>query len=167
MIHLSRLEQLEAIDKKIQEQQTVGKSAKLKYKEISIGDSINYQWVTQTYGRAEFDFCPVFKYKHLKQLFIVRRQQPVDDRGYVLNIDPDLRINSIWISSRCGKDSANHWMNYWCKEHKCLAQEWYYHTAKGSSPHCIYISEKCFNERVWTDNYGKFVDGTWYKIITD
>jgi hypothetical protein len=95
----------------------------LKIKELELKDKIQYKPLHPSYGRAEFVFCPVFKYGKMKELFIFRRQQD-EDENYHLDLKKLGFKKTICfdITSWSHKTDDPHiWRNPYCKEHKCLA----------------------------------------------
>lgn len=84
-------------------------------------EKIDFVPMTQEYGRAEFIFCPVYKYGKMKELYIYPKQQP-DAKFYYkfeLKYTPlDFSISS-WAHQ--GMDDPNIWLMFWCKEHKCMS----------------------------------------------
>lgn len=98
------------------------KKQKLKLIKITSEDKIKYVPITEKYGRAEFEFCPVFKYGKMKKIFIYPRQQEVD-YYYELetNNQKQFQITS-WIHKT---DSPKIWIEYWCKEHKTICHRVY------------------------------------------
>lgn len=86
------------------------------------GEKVFFKWRDDTpggsnVGRAEFTFCPVYKYGKLKEMYIYPVQQRDIDTYYkaVFNYAPlDFSIQS-WV----GLEYPKTWLYFWCKQHKC------------------------------------------------
>lgn len=98
----------------------------LKYKEISLNEFINYQYLHPGLGRAEFTFCMQYKYGVLKKVFIDALQQRRKDSGkWVLDLDEyKIKVFSIESWSHL-TDSPRIWRQMYCKEHKAFYNEVY------------------------------------------
>ena len=112
----------------------------MKIIEIKIGDSIPYIWKTEKYGRAEFEFCPVYKYGYLKEIYIYPRQQNIN-KIYVVKID--YKVRNFQIEGTPYETNERHWLNYWCKEHKTICQTWYVPSNSYSLKISAYSQEIC------------------------
>jgi len=98
---------------------------KRKIVKISLDDKIYYTPVTEMWGRAEFDICPVFKRGYLRQIHIIRRQQETKEE-FVLDLERELnpsRIREFSITSEYGveKPLPKIWRNFWCIVHKTIS----------------------------------------------
>jgi hypothetical protein len=90
------------------------------YNQIGIDYKIEYTWLTEKYGRAEFTFCPVFSDGILDKIFIQARQQERKDERWVLDI-PYNGIKEIQFNSWSYKtDNPYHWLHCWCEDHNTL-----------------------------------------------
>ena len=88
------------------------------------GDVIKYNWMHKDYGRAEFNFCPIFKYGKLKKLLIYPRQQDTDVLYYELECYNQRDFNfQSWQHK--GIEIPWAWIYFYCKEHKQLAMNVY------------------------------------------
>ena len=63
--------------------------------ELKFGDTIEYEWVSRNYGRAEFQFCTIFRDEMLTEMYIYRIQQENPERQYHLSCHDD-RITGIY-----------------------------------------------------------------------
>ena len=95
----------------------------MKPKEITYKDKIKYKDRTERLGRAEFLFCPIFKYGRLNRLVIYRLQQESDESYYIDFSELGTKITSFNFTSwtHKGIDEPNIWLNQWCKEHKTIS----------------------------------------------
>lgn len=96
------------------------KNHKLKRKILKSNDIIFFEPMSDSLGHAEFEICPVFKRGKMTEIFIYPRQQPNVKYYYYYKVDykpVDFSINS-WTHK--GIDMPEVWLNYWCKEHKCV-----------------------------------------------
>lgn len=91
--------------------------------EITINDVIKYQLLHPSYGRAEFEVCPVFKHGKMTELFIYRRQQDTSDI-YRLVIPQAMKIDRFHIES-LNNEQPHTWMEMWCKLHKTITHKVY------------------------------------------
>jgi len=100
---------------------------KLEPVELTLNSKISYIDVRPSYGRAQFQFCPVFKRGKMEKLFIVRAQQPEEERYYVLNLKKlgFKKTSSFSISSWSGTDDPRAWQHFWCEEHKTICFDVY------------------------------------------
>lgn len=99
----------------------------LKTKQINLDTKIKYVPVTENLGRAEFLFCPVFKYGKMRKLFIFRLQQK-NREHYCLDLEKIGLKNTTTFditSWSHKKDLPVIWRNFWCKEHKTISFEVY------------------------------------------
>ncbi len=104
------------------------KKENIELKEITFNDKIFFIWLTKMYGRAEFQFCPVFKRGIMTDLYIYRRQQPQEpEQGYHIDLskDPHWKIDCFSLESEIYFDKPDTWRNFWCKEHKTISFETY------------------------------------------
>ena len=90
--------------------------------ELKFGDTIEYEWVSRNYGRAEFQFCTIFRDEMLTEMYIYRIQQENIDKQYHLSCH-ESNITGIYWDSVDTK--GNLWRNLWCCEHHCLSFEVY------------------------------------------
>lgn len=101
------------------------KGEMMRYIEINLDSQISYKDMHQSYGRAEFEFCPVIKNGKITDLFIVPRQQEREEKGWHLDLSK-LRCSCInfvsWIQYH---ENPNIWNEYWCKIHKALTHRIY------------------------------------------
>ena len=88
-----------------------------KEKEITVNDVIKFELLHDRFGLAGFDFCFIFKYGKLKEIFIYRRQQESNE-GFHLKTAGHQRNFSIY--SYCDKQDPNIWKCGYCKEHKTI-----------------------------------------------
>jgi len=94
--------------------------SEVSYKEITIKDSIKYDWLHERYGRAWFMICPVFKYGYLRNVFLTARSQERENNNWKLIIDNYLKVNQFQIESWSDKKDPHNWLNQWCKDHKTI-----------------------------------------------
>ena len=99
--------------------------SKVAYNKIGVDYRISYKHQTQKYGRAEFEFCPCFKYGYLREVFITPRQQPDHEDGWMIKIDSDIKITRFCVSDYSYKQNAKNWYGYYCKHHKTYCMQWY------------------------------------------
>ena len=95
------------------------------YNLINTEYRIFYKHQTQKYGRAEFEFCPRFKYDYLREVFITPRQQPDHEDGWIVNVDNNLRIPHFYVTDYSYNQDAKNWFGYYCKQHKTYCMVWY------------------------------------------
>jgi hypothetical protein len=91
------------------------------YKKIDLNAKINFKPLHNSFGRAEFEFCPVFKRGKMTDLFITRRQQD-NYENYHLPLK-ELGFNNTTDFAFNGYDSSEGvraWGHYWCKFHKAI-----------------------------------------------
>jgi hypothetical protein len=90
-------------------------------------DKIKFVPITERWGRAEFEICPVFKYGYLREIWIVPRQQEIHDTRYLLEIPKEFKTREFSITAWTHKniDLPDIWRNFWCKEHKTICFETY------------------------------------------
>jgi len=100
----------------------------LKPIEITLDSKIDYKAKHPSFGRAEFQICPVFKRGYIRELFIYRKQQEART-FYHLDLESELegsRINVFSITAWSHEtDYPRIWRNFWCKEHKTISFEVY------------------------------------------
>jgi hypothetical protein len=89
----------------------------------SLDEKIKYNPIHERYGRAEFAICPVFKRGILKEIFLYRRQQDIDESYHIDLIKLGyLKTRCFDISSWSHKtEDPKIWRNPYCKEHKCVS----------------------------------------------
>lgn len=97
---------------------------KIKIVKLKPDEFIEYSWKHSSYGRAEFDICPVFKYGKLKKMLIYPRQQETDVGCYEIDC---YNQTTFTISSWTHKGIENPWAwrYFFCKEHKQLEMSVY------------------------------------------
>ena len=80
---------------------------------------IKYIGLTEKWGKAEFQVCPIFKYGKLKKVLIYPRQQ---DTKYYYEI-PANNQKEFQFASWTHKGIENPWVwrMVWCKEHKTIS----------------------------------------------
>ena len=89
------------------------------------GDKIKFVPCTDKYGRAEFVFCPIFKYGKLKKVYIYPVQQPDKECYYEVDCQDQVEFQiSSWTHK--GLEHPNIWMTMWCKEHKAVSYRVYF-----------------------------------------
>lgn len=113
-----------------------------KEKILNDGDVVHFVNYTRNYGRAEFGFCPTYKYGKLKDLRIYPLQQADIDTFYRVNFkcSPlDWSINTSLASV-----DVKIWIFFWCKEHKSMSFRIY--VPAGSSSFSIHMLSN-FNVR--------------------
>lgn len=94
----------------------------LKIKEITLQESIPYNYLTKIYGRAGFVICPIFKRSILTDLYIYRVYQPQEpNKAYHIPVPKEYKLNCFTIDSEYGYDNPNIWQNFWCKEHRTIS----------------------------------------------
>jgi len=93
------------------------------YKPLKIGEEVHYTPFTRMYGRAEFEFCPVFKYGLLREVYISPAQQPDLTHGFVVKTEG--KVRNFYIADYSPSGSALCWHGGWCKEHKTYCMRWY------------------------------------------
>lgn len=94
--------------------------------ELESGTDYDFKWIDDSYGVAEFVVCPVYRYGKLREFHMFSKQQPNDLKHYWTKFEDGTPMD--WsISSWTHKDmeAPRVWLNFWCKEHKCNAQEFY------------------------------------------
>lgn len=98
---------------------------KIKYKTITVHDIITYNALDENLGRAEFDICPVFKNGIIREIFLIRIQQNVNE-GFRLKMPKGYNARVFSITSWTHKTEAPKiWRNYWCKDHKAICFQTY------------------------------------------
>ena len=100
----------------------------MKYIEKKVGDTIRFISKTPNLGKAEFVFCPVFKYGFLRKIYITSMQQE-NPKNYFISIEG--RVNVFDLADYTEAENARNWTGGWCKEHKTIFQRWY--VSSGSS----------------------------------
>jgi hypothetical protein len=97
---------------------------KRKIIKLKLGETIPFQPIHESLGRAEFEICPIFKYGKLKKIRIYPRQQEVDVFCYEIEAEDQeqFRIES-WAYK--GIESPRIWLEYWCKEDKTICHRVY------------------------------------------
>ena len=74
----------------------------------------------QSYGRAEFFICLVWKYAKLKMFFVYPARQR--DVKYFYRIECGFSDSfSVQSWTHKGIQKPEVWLHFWCKEHKCPA----------------------------------------------
>lgn len=96
----------------------------LKKIEVKDGSVIPYVWKTERLGRAEFQFCPIWKYGKLRELFIYPKQQENKSNYWHLH---GLKCIDFQLKSWTHKGIENPWawLYFWCEEHKCMGMNVY------------------------------------------
>lgn len=91
---------------------------------LSDGSVCRFMPMTKNYGRAEFTFCPIWKYGKLAEVFIYPRQQENIDYFYHVKsgYSDSFQVDS-W--SYKGFSSPRIWLHFYCKEHKCMSMNVY------------------------------------------
>lgn len=97
-------------------------------KQVELNDNgrIYFKWLDDTpggknIGRAEFGFCPVWKRKRIKEIFIYKLQQ----RDITEHYHVECHGNGLSISSWTGLDDPKIWMFFKCSEHKTMGMRVY------------------------------------------
>ena len=90
--------------------------------ELRFGDTIEYEWYSKRYWRAEFLLCPIFQDEILTDIHIYRIQQGNPDKQYHLSCQESNITGIYWD---CTEPKGNLWRNLWCHEHHCLSFEVY------------------------------------------
>ena len=98
---------------------------KLKEKILNNGDKVFFTPLTEEYGLAEFQCCPIFKRGKLKEFYLHPDQQPDAKYYYKLDLNYSPYDFSIGSWTHKGIDSPQIWLHYWCKEHKCHGFRFY------------------------------------------
>lgn len=87
------------------------------------GSSIEYKCLDESYGRAEFALCPIWKKGRLVKLYIYPKQQKNMKHFYSVEMDCDSINLMSWTYKN--KKLPWAWMYVWCKEHKCMSIQVY------------------------------------------
>lgn len=88
------------------------------------GDVIKYKDLHESYGKAEFVFCPIFKYGKLKKMLIYPQQQETDIKCYEIECHNQIDFNlQSWTHK--GYEVPWTWIYFYCKEHKCVSMRTY------------------------------------------
>ena len=96
--------------------------SKLKERILKDSEKVYFDWHDskapsegQSYGRAEFALCPIWKRGKIKELFIYHKQQRDIEFYYKIESGyADLLMIDSWV----GLESPKTWAHIWCKEHK-------------------------------------------------
>jgi len=92
---------------------------------LKLTDKIEFTPMTDNYGHAEWILCPVFKYGKLKKICLHPLQQP-DKSGIIYEIEThNQKEFAIKTWQHKGMEFPNIWRNWWCKEHKTIAFDFY------------------------------------------
>ena len=88
------------------------------------GDSlfIDYKPLHKDYGRAEFQFCFIFKYGKFKRIFIYRKQQETNE-SYEIEAHGQEQFQITSWTHKTGKPYI--WNEFWCKKHETICHEVY------------------------------------------
>jgi hypothetical protein len=91
----------------------------LPIRKLSDGEVITFEPFTKIYGRAEFQFCVVWKYARLVKIHITPTQQPNALEQFELDVK-NLGIAQFAVSSYTheGIEDPRTWMHSYCKDHK-------------------------------------------------
>lgn len=94
---------------------------------ISINDEIRFKALDDTpgggnLGRAEFQFCPIWRKGKMAELMIFRRQQREEVRAYRLKL---LRGITQFSFQGPYEDKPNLWHMFWCEEHETVCYRVY------------------------------------------
>lgn len=75
-------------------------------------------------GRAEFTVCVRWSRGRIREMWLYPRQQKRYEQGWHF---PRLSSDSLGIGSwnHKGLDDPKVWRMWWCKEHRCMATEFY------------------------------------------
>ena len=93
---------------------------KLEYKEIKLGEEVNFKWKSPRYGWAYFDVCQVWYRGKIKKLYIISRQME-ENINFIYDVDDDFKAQALNISSYTFNNSdACVTENRYCKEHKAV-----------------------------------------------
>lgn len=78
----------------------------------------------ESYGRAEFSLCPVFRAGRIQTLWIYPLQQR--NVKFYYRVDAG-RSTSLMVQSwtHKGVDRPEVWTHMWCKEHRCTSMRVY------------------------------------------
>lgn len=116
---------------------------KLTEKILKDGDSVEFDWCDskapfqgQSYGRAEFGICLVWRRNKLKCFYIYPFQQR--DVKHFYRVDcgySDSFECGAWTHK--GMDDPKIWLHGWCKEHKCPFMRVY--VPKDSKRFTVYV----------------------------
>lgn len=92
--------------------------------ELKLKDTISYKDIHPSYGRAEFEFCPVYKKGKLVEIWITPAQQETNKRYRIkMTYQPYSWQFTSWTHK--GIENPRIWLQYWCKEHKALCMRVY------------------------------------------
>ena len=98
--------------------------------DITLAETIPYKAMDDTpgggnLGRAEFQFCPVWKRGIMVELLIYRAQQRDKTKAYRLPLAEAGRVTTFSFDARVEHERPRPWRMFWCKEHKNVTYEVY------------------------------------------